>query len=94
MEVVTLDVSVARRMGIPEEFRGAAVTKVEPDSPMVGLFRPLDVVHSIGGRPVQTADEVIQALASRRTTSNALEFGVYRLVEGQGTFQASKVRVP
>jgi serine protease Do len=92
LEIVTLDLSVARRMGIPEDFKGAAVTKVEPDSPMVGLFRPLDVVYSIGGRPVQTADEVIQALSSRRTSSSILDFGVYRLVDG--SFQSSKVRVP
>jgi serine protease Do len=94
LEVVTLDLSVARRMGIPEEFRGAAVTKVEPDSPMIGLFRPLDVVHSIGGRPVQTAEEVIQALSGRKASSTALDFGVYRLIEGEGTFQLSRVRVP
>jgi PDZ domain-containing secreted protein len=81
-------------MGIPEEFRGAAVTKVEPDSPMIGLFRPLDVVHSIGGRPVQTAEEVIQALSGRKASSTALDFGVYRLIEGEGTFQLSRVRVP
>ncbi len=78
LELVTLDDAVARRMGIPEEFRGAAVMKVEPDSPMVGLFRPLDVVNSIGGRPVLTAEEVIQALSIRRASYTALDLGVYR----------------
>ena len=34
LELVTLDAPVARRMGLPEGFRGAAVMKVEPDSPL------------------------------------------------------------
>ena len=64
LEMVTLgDPAVARRMGLPEELRGAAVTKVEPDSPLAGYFRPLDVVYSVAGRPIQSADEVIQALS-------------------------------
>jgi serine protease Do len=92
LEMVTLDVPIARRMGIPEEYRGAAVTKVEPESPLGSYFRPLDVVYSIAGRPIQSAEEVIQALSGRRNSATALEFGVHRLVEG--AFQTSKVRVP
>jgi serine protease Do len=92
LEMVTLDAPVARGMGLPEELRGAAVMKVEPDSPLAGYFRPLDVVHSVAGRPVQSADEVIQALAARRTSSSGLELGIHRLVDG--SFQLAKVRVP
>jgi serine protease Do len=92
LEMVTLDAPVARKMGLPEELRGAAVMKVEPDSPLASYFRPLDVVYSVGGRPIQSADEVIQALAARRTSSIALELGIHRLVDG--AFQLSKVRVP
>ena len=92
LELVTLDAPVARRMGLPEELRGAAIMKVEPDSPLAGYFRPLDVVYSVAGRPVQSADEVIQALAARRAASTALELGIHRLVDG--AFQLSKVRVP
>ena len=92
LEMVTLDAPVARRMGLPEELRGAAVMKVEPDSPLAGYFRPLDVVYSVAGRPIQSAEEVIQALGARRTSSSVLELGIHRLVDG--SFQASKVRVP
>ena len=92
LEVVTLDGPVARRMGLPEELRGAAVMKVEPDSPLANFFRPLDVVYSVAGRPVQSADEVIQALGARRTSANLLELGIHRLVDG--SFQAAKVRIP
>ena len=92
LEMVTLDVLVARKMGLPEELRGAAVTKVEPDSPLAGYFRPLDVVYSVAGRPIQSAEEVVQALAGRKPSSTALELGIHRLVDG--AFQLSKVRVP
>jgi serine protease Do len=92
LEMVTLDAPVARRMGLPEGLRGAAVMKVEPDSPLAKFFRPLDVVHSIAGQPIQSAEEVIQALGARRTPSTALELGIHRLVDG--AFQLSKVRVP
>ncbi len=93
VELVTLgDPAVARRMGVPEEFRGAAVIKVEPGSPLARYFQPLDVVYSVAGRPIHSADEVIQALAARRASSSVLELGVHRLVDG--TFQVSKVSVP
>jgi serine protease Do len=91
LELVTLDAPVARRMGLPEGFRGAAVMKVEPDSPLATLFRPLDVIHAISGRPVQSADEVVQALGARRAPTG-LELGIHRLIDG--AFQRSKVRVP
>ena len=92
LEMVTLDAPVARGMGLPEELRGVAVMKVEPDSPLAGYFRPLDVVYSVGGRPIQSAEEVIQALSARRTSSSGLELGVHRFVDG--SFQLAKVRVP
>ena len=90
--MVTLDGPVARKMGLPEEFRGAAVMKVEPDSPLAGYFRPLDVISTVAGRPIQSADEVIQALAARRAAATGLELGIHRLIDG--SFQLSKVRVP
>ena len=92
LEMVTLDGPVARKMGLPEEFRGAAVMKVEPDSPLAGYFRPLDVISSIAGRPIQSAEEVIQALAARRAAASGVELGIHRLIDG--SFQLSKVRVP
>ncbi len=88
VELVTLDAPIARRMGLPEGFRGAAVTKVEPDSPLATYFRPRDVIHAIAGRPIQSADEVIQALR----TAGGVELGVHRLVDG--AFHRSMVRVP
>ncbi len=91
LELVTLDAPVARRMGLPEGFRGAAVMKVEPDSPLATYFRPSDVIHAVAGHPIQSAEEVIQALGARRTPIG-LELGVHRFIDG--AFQRSKVRVP
>ena len=92
LEMVTLDAPVARRMGLPEELRGAAVMKVEEDSPLAGYFRPLDVVYSVAGRPIQSADEVIQALAVRRGRLQGARAG--RPPAGRRLFQVSKVQVP
>ncbi len=92
LELATLDGPSARRLGLPESIRGAAVMKVEPDSQWAGYFRPLDVIHSVAGRPVRSADEVMQALGARRASSGGLELGLHRLTDG--VLQASKVRVP
>ena len=91
IELVTLDTNAARRLGLPDNLRGAAVIKLDPDSPLTGYFRQLDVIQTVGGRPVQSAEEVVQALAARRT-SIGLDMGIQRIVEG--TMQRSKVRVP
>ena len=91
LELVTLDASVARRMGIPEEFKGVTVTKVEPDSPMASLFRPLDVIHSIGGKDVTTTEQVIQALSAGRNAKTG-ELSIYRMLEG--AFIPTTVQLP
>ncbi len=91
LELVTLDANSTRKLGLPEGLQGAAVMKVEPDSPLSGLLRPLDVIHAVSGRPVQTADEVTRALGARRASSG-LDLGVHRIVDG--AFQNLKMRVP
>ncbi len=58
---------------------------------MTGYFRQYDVIQTVAGRPVQSAEEVVQALAARRA-SIGLEVIFQRLVEGG--LQRSRVRVP
>ncbi|WP_435015676.1 trypsin-like peptidase domain-containing protein [Tundrisphaera sp. TA3] len=90
MELVTLDGSATRRMGLPDGLRGAAVTKIEPDSPLANYFRPLDVIYSISGEAITTADQAIRYLGDRST--KPAEFSVHRLVDGN--FERIKVRLP
>ena len=91
VELATLDSASARRLGLPETLRGAAVTRLDPDSPLTGYFRQLDVIQAVAGRPVSSAEEVVQALAARRT-STGLDVVIQRIVDGG--FQRSKVRLP
>ena len=81
LDLATLDASTAQRLGLPAGLQGAVVMQVEPDSPLSGILRPLDVIHAVSGRQVLTADEVIKALGARRA-SIGLELVVHRLTDG------------
>jgi serine protease Do len=93
VELVTLDVTVARRLNLPESLRGAAVFKVEPSSPLAAYLRPSDVITSAWGRPVLSAEEAAKAL-NRRPDRNrtALDLVVQR--PSGGTVQRFTVQVP
>jgi len=91
LELTTLDASAARRLGLPESLRGAAIVKIAPDSPLVGTFKPLDVIHSVDGRSIASAEEASLAM-SRSTDVQSLVFGFDRVVKG--TIERRTVRVP
>ena len=91
IELVTMEPGSARNLGLPESLRGAAVTRLDADSPLSGYFHQLDVIETVAGRTVQSADEVVQALTARRT-STGLEVILDRSVEGE--VQRFRVRVP
>jgi len=91
VELTTLDASAARRLGLPESLRGAAIVKIAPDSPLVGTFKPLDVIHSVDGRSIASAEEASLAM-SRSTDVQSLVFGFDRVVKG--TIERRTVRVP
>ena len=60
LELATLDEAGARRLGLPKTMRGAAVMKVFPDSPLARHFRPLDVIQTVNGRAIRSADDVVE----------------------------------
>ncbi len=91
MDLVTLEPTSARRLGLPESTRGVAVTRLDPESPLTGTFQQLDVVQTVAGRPVSSAEEVVQALGARRT-STGLDVIIQRVVEG--VMQRYRIRVP
>ena len=39
--------------------------KVFPDSPLAKHFRPLDVIQTVNGRAIRSADDVVKALDRR-----------------------------
>ena len=91
VELVTLDTAWARSLRLPDSSRGAAVVNLEPDSPLVNYFHQHDVIQSVAGHQVRSAEEVVQALSARRATAG-LELTVQRI--GDGGIQLLKVRVP
>jgi serine protease Do len=91
LELVTLDSATGPRLGLPANLAGAVVTKVEPDSPLAAYFKPLDVIHSIGSRPVRSADEAVKGLGAGGRQDH-LEIGLHRPLDG--VLQSLKVRLP
>jgi serine protease Do len=91
IDLLTMDAAVAHHFGLPETVRGAAVSSVDPASPLATLIRRSDVITAIGGRPVQTAEDVTTAL-KRRVARDPFELSLLRSVNG--TLQQFKVQVP
>ncbi|MEO6809111.1 MAG: trypsin-like peptidase domain-containing protein [Isosphaeraceae bacterium] len=91
LDLVTLDALSARRLGLPETLRGVAVARVEPGSPLATAVQPLDVIGSVGGRLVTTAEEAVRAL-SRRESRGSVELGLQRPIGGR--LKPLTVRVP
>ncbi|HEY2154593.1 MAG TPA: trypsin-like peptidase domain-containing protein [Isosphaeraceae bacterium] len=91
LELVTLDSATGPRLGLPANLAGAVVTKVEPDSPLAAYFKPLDVIHSIAGRPIRGAEEAVKGLGAGGRQDH-LEIGLHRPLDG--VLQSIKVRLP
>jgi serine protease Do len=91
LELITLDASVARRLNLPDTLRGAAVLKVAPESPLAGIFKPYDVISSVDGRPIASAEEATKAMG-RSTDIQSMVFGFDRVA--QGAIERRTIRVP
>jgi serine protease Do len=91
LELTTLDEAAMRQYQLPQNLRGAVVTKVQPESPLVSLFQPLDVISSVDGRAVQTAEDAANAI-NRRPGENPLLIGFDRVVKG--VIERRTIRVP
>jgi serine protease Do len=91
LELVTLDPATSRRLGLPESLRGAAIVQIVPESPVASLFKPLDVIHSVDGRSISSAEEATRAL-SRASGRESLLLGFARVV--QGAVERRSIRVP
>jgi serine protease Do len=90
LELQTLDDAAARRLGLPETLRGVLVQKVDPASPLAAAILPRDVISTVGGRAVRTADEVIRALSQRE--DQPVELVLQR--PSNGALRSLRVQVP
>ena len=91
MELRTLDEAYSRQLGLPANLRGTVVVKIEPQSPAAGTLKPLDVIHSVNGRVIATAEEAVGALEAG-AARDGLMLGFDRVVKG--AVERRSVRLP
>jgi serine protease Do len=97
LELATLDVAGARRLGLPETLKGAAVVNVLPESPVAGMILPGDVISSIDGRSIASAEEANETLngvANRSKEGQPLVVLLDRYSRKNGTMERRSIRVP
>jgi serine protease Do len=60
VEVADLDAQMRKQFNLPEELKGAVVTKLDPDSPCAEAgIRPGDVIQEVDRKPVANASEAV-----------------------------------
>jgi serine protease Do len=97
LELITMDAAAARRIGLPESLRGALVLHVLPESPVASVLQPNDVISSIDGRSVASAEqanEALSAFTSRLTEGQPLVLGFDRYSRSSGSIERRSIRVP
>ena len=77
----TLDEPTARLFSLPTTLHGVIVLEVAPESPLAAKLKPHDVVYSINGVGVATADDAARAL-NRLAGKESLVLGYDRVVKG------------
>jgi serine protease Do len=83
LEMIDIDgPASARRYGLADSQRGVLILKVEPTGPLAPIFKAFDVIESIDGRAVRSAEEVGRALSPGRAKS-ALEVVILRPEKGK-----------
>ncbi len=91
MELATLNAELARRIGIPESWRGAIILAVDVESPLARQVKPHDVISAIDNQVIQTAEQAVSIL-NQRSDHVQLILGLDRPAEG--AMERHKVRVP
>jgi serine protease Do len=78
LELSTFDEDTARRLNLPTALRGAFVLKIAPDSPLSTRLMPNDVISTVNGRSIASAEDAVRALNQQENL--VVEFD--RLVKG------------
>jgi len=91
MELATLTGELARRIEIPESWRGALVVGVDVESPLARQVKPHDVISAIDNQVIQSAEQAVTIL-NQRTDHIQRVISLDRLAEGG--MERHTVRVP
>lgn len=62
VELQSIDINWARKLGLPDSTQGIAIVSVKPASPLAIRLKSFDVVESIDDKPVRSVDELARAL--------------------------------
>ena len=65
LELATLNPEIAKRIEIPESWRGAVVLSVDSQSPLARYVRRNDVISAIDSEVIQTAEQTVKILNER-----------------------------
>lgn len=69
LELATLTPRILRDLSLPEQLKGAVVVNVDKESPLVDICRPSDILATIGGRPVISAEQAVKFLNERKESA-------------------------
>jgi S1-C subfamily serine protease len=91
LELALFDESASKQYQLPSTLKGVLVTSVAPDSPVKDFLEPLDIITSIDGHEVRTAQEATKAIEQRSNdTPMLLVFD--RVV--RGVVERRSVKIP
>jgi serine protease Do len=92
LELKTLSAKLLHDLSLPDSLKGAIVVTVDPESVLAEFCRPNDVVSTIGGRAIATAEQAVRLL-NGRTEAGPLIVEVDR--PGQnGEVQRLAIQIP
>jgi serine protease Do len=91
MELATLNGELARRIDIPESWRGALVLGIDAESPLAHQVKPHDVISAIDNQVIQSAEQAVTIL-NQHAEHLPLVIRLDRLTAG--TMARHTVRVP
>jgi serine protease Do len=91
LELGTLTPELAKRMEIPESWRGALVLNVDKQSPLARFVAPNDVISAIDNEVIQSADQAVKIL-NQRAPGVQLVMSLDRL--NKGKMERFTVRMP
>jgi serine protease Do len=90
VELLTLDASSARGLGLAETLRGVAVLRIDASSPLSGYCKANDVIQMIDGQAIWTAEDAARALA-RFSSQHRLELGLQRPANGMVEWRTLRI---
>jgi serine protease Do len=91
LELATLNPELAKRIELPESWRGALVLNVDSQSPLARMVKRGDVISAIDDEVIQTAEQTVKIL-NGRADHVQLVMGLDRM--NQGKMERHTVRVP